>query len=209
MNRDAARNFTLAFIRAMESRGLTHTQLATAIGCSRPNIAEFAKGRIPGPDLAAKLAEAIGEPRLLEYAVKARTINCASCGRAAVARTHRRAYCSDGCQRIGYTLGRRAMSEPELAIMSELTILRGAVDAFCRSCEPEGVCRQAECALRLASPLPLATGRPGPIPARTHGWTPDRRATSAAWMRAEWKENGQHRRAAIARGVKTKREVAA
>lgn len=31
-----------------------------------------------------------------------------------------------------------------------------AVDAMCRSCEPEGLCQQPECPLRAFSPLPLA-----------------------------------------------------
>lgn len=31
-----------------------------------------------------------------------------------------------------------------------------AIDAMCRSCEPEGLCREEECPLRAFSPLPLA-----------------------------------------------------
>ena len=37
--------------------------------------------------------------------------------------------------------------------------LASAIDAMCRSCEPEGACAQPECALRAFSPLPMR-GRP-------------------------------------------------
>jgi len=33
--------------------------------------------------------------------------------------------------------------------------LQAAIDEMCRSCEPEGMCRTPDCALRLFSPLPL------------------------------------------------------
>lgn len=43
----------------------------------------------------------------------------------------------------------------------ERKALRQAVLAMCRSCEPDGVCMQADCPLRPVSPLPLTQGKQG------------------------------------------------
>lgn len=208
MNQGASRAFTEAFTTAVAKSGLNLTQLGVALGCTRQNVRELQRGRIPGPNVASRLAEALDQPELLRLAIKARGIHCAVCGQPATALTSRRRYCSDACWRIGYTLGRRAPSEVEMAILEELNGARSAIDAFCRSCEPEGVCRQAECPLRMMSPLPLVTARARPVPPRNHGWTPGRRKRASEVMVAEWRENGTHRRAAITRGIRAKRAVA-
>ncbi len=44
-------------------------------------------------------------------------------------------------------------------VRAERDQLRGAVASFCRGCEPEGICRTADCQLRPVSPLPLITLR--------------------------------------------------
>lgn len=48
--------------------------------------------------------------------------------------------------------GRRVES-----VQQRLDVARVAVDAFCRSCEPDGYCQTPECELRPVSPLPLVT----------------------------------------------------
>lgn len=45
---------------------------------------------------------------------------------------------------------------PEIAALQALAVSQGAVHEMCRTCEPEGYCRNVECPLREVSPLPLA-----------------------------------------------------
>lgn len=62
-----------------------------------------------------------------------------------------------------------------------------AVDAMCRSCEPEGICRTVECPLRAVSPLPFIpmvdVGLAGPVDrSNVHG--PEANAKRSASMKA-------------------------
>lgn len=49
---------------------------------------------------------------------------------------------------------------PEIASLQALAMSQGAVHEMCRTCEPEGYCRNIECPLREVSPLPLAGDDP-------------------------------------------------
>jgi hypothetical protein len=50
-------------------------------------------------------------------------------------------------------LARRRLTDAE---RDRLRVLERGVAAFCRACEPDGVCHMARCELRPVSPLPLA-----------------------------------------------------
>lgn len=63
-----------------------------------------------------------------------------------------------------------------------------AIDAMCRGCEPEGLCRTAECPLRAFSPLPLAGSftanrRPTEMREVEGAWGPTHRAHMLAVTR--------------------------
>jgi hypothetical protein len=75
-------------------------------------------------------------------------------------------------------------------------LLQQSVDAMCRGCEPEGVCRTEECPLRNFSPLPLAkhdVGEPRTsFQIHAAGWTPKRRQAFAAAMTAAHADPERH-----------------
>lgn len=56
----------------------------------------------------------------------------------------RRDFCSDRCRTMANRRPDKRRDERQ-----------DAIDAFCASCEPEGLCRTAECELRGFSPLPF------------------------------------------------------
>lgn len=80
-----------------------------------------------------------------------------------------------------------------------------AIDTMCRTCEPEGLCRDGECPLRAFSPLPLAgsytENRPsGQLRRAGHSWDPTNRPkTLAAIQEANekrWNRPGERERMA-------------
>jgi transcriptional regulator with XRE-family HTH domain len=72
-----------------------------------------------------------------------------------------------------------------------------AVEAFCNGCEPDGICRDAECPLRPVSPLPVSAPRPVATPTKAPGrWaSAEAREAQSEDMRRrhaenpEWREN--------------------
>jgi len=78
-----------------------------------------------------------------------------------------------------------------------------AVDAMCRSCEPEGLCRDDVCPLRAFSPLPLAgsytANRPSGLMREAEGsWHPKHRAKTLEAIRdaaqERWNRPGERER---------------
>jgi len=153
--------------RAMAAKGLTQTALARAVGYGATNLHKALAGeRIPAPEVVAALAEALARPSLVDLAVTARTTRCALCD-APFVRHHRKPgtrYCGRPCQRAA--VGRQHRDSVRRKALTETRLLRQRLDqhqlavlAFCRACEPDGVCRNAGCELRPVSPLRLAQGR--------------------------------------------------
>jgi hypothetical protein len=185
---------------------MTYTQVAAGAGCTRQNIREIAEGRVPGPEVADRLGQLLDDPQLLQMATAARRISCAICGRVVFAGTFRRVYCSDDCGHIARALGRKALTERESALIRSRSGLLAAIDAMCLSCEPEGICRTAECPLRAVSPLPLSNGKVGTVPPRLTGWEdPRRKVRTAEHMRQVWATSRAERTEAIVAGIRRKR----
>lgn len=81
-----------------------------------------------------------------------------------------------------------------------LTALQATVAAMCASCEPEGVCRNADCPLRGASPLTLALPRnAGSIAAPGSSWDAENAPKTLAAIRSanadRWSREGERERA--------------
>jgi transcriptional regulator with XRE-family HTH domain len=92
--------------------------------------------------------------------------------------------------------------------------LAGSIDDMCRSCEPEGLCRTPECALRAASPLPLegtfsAQRRASEARKPEGAWGPSHRDGQLAAVRAanerRWSQPGERER----QGEETRTRLAA
>lgn len=175
MNDAAAHRFTIEMEASIKSSGIGINQLAAALGCSRTNVWELRRGRIPRANLAARLASILDNDTLTTLARQARSVTCPTCRSTVQSVTNRKRYCSEACGKIGRLLGRRAPGPVEHVALVHLARTREAVAAFCRSCEPEGVCRQPACQLRPVSPLPCAAAPVElPIPPK-YEWSEVRR----------------------------------
>jgi hypothetical protein len=67
----------------------------------------------------------------------------------------------------------------------QLTVIAASVGAYCRSCEPEGVCHAADCELRPVSPLPLAVSAKEADIARRPPGTHGSPENHEAWLTAQ------------------------
>ena len=145
----AAVTYSAALRLALRERNMTRTQLARAVGVSPEAAGNYLRASyIPRPDIADAIAHVLVSPRLAELASSGRRIRCAICGRATWRGQTRRRYCSKDCWE-------KSRINSSQSIPPGHSIIQAAVDAFCGSCEPEGVCRTPECALQPFSPLPL------------------------------------------------------
>lgn len=127
----------------MESRGATRNSLAAALGVTATMVGYWRLGRyLPAPDKAERLAEELDDARILTYVMQARTRRCGNCGRTFDTMQTRAMYCTLDCQRRAHMKGGRRYDARQEAI-----------DAMCRGCEPEGLCRDDGCALRPFSPF--------------------------------------------------------
>lgn len=137
--------YSVALRDAMHRRGVLSRVLAEAVGVSRNAVCFYREGRyLPRPDVAGRIAEYLDAPELHKLASSGRRIRCVTCGRTVLRGKTRRRYCSAECWRA-------VARNPPLAENAE----RAAIDAYCRGCEPEGVCRTPACPLQPFSPLPL------------------------------------------------------
>jgi hypothetical protein len=112
---------------------------------------------LPRHGTAVRLAEALSWPRLRILAEEARRKTCVVDGREFIddSGSDNRRYCSTSCHEVA-DKGRKGRPTREVAAGAERRAARlvAAIEAMCRSCEPEGMCRTADCPLRPVSPLP-------------------------------------------------------
>lgn len=177
-----ARAFGRELVKACRARDVPLKGLARSIGIGHTALDHYRQGVVlPKTATAYAIAEVLDWPRLAEIVEQARTFVC---GRPGCERTYRhegggpRRYCTPDCQRIAVAqrkgsrrlhqagqkddgrlraaaiaqLRSAARIADERAVAAEISIA-----AYCRGCEPEGLCRTADCPLRPFSPLPLAT----------------------------------------------------
>lgn len=222
--RAAAERFSVILRDAMKRHGIGQVPLAQQTGCAASAVAAWRNGHnLPRLETAMRLAAALGEDRLVTVVRDARSAPCETCGKLFLNEggTPKR-YCSVSCNKVAQAM-RSGVSTRERAIVAERRTRRyvAAVDAFCRGCEPEGLCRDVDCALRPVSPLPLARSEEPRVltvvapPGMQHddAWRASVRAANAErWARPgererasersrrTWSERGPEMAAAISRG---------
>jgi len=126
----------------MEARGLTRQALARELGVSGTMVGYWRVGRyLPSMAALDRLADALNDSTLRNMVRDARTGRC-PCGATFDREQTKRMYCSFACQRAAHRKGGRK-ADPR----------QDAIDAMCRGCEPEGICRDDGCALRPFSPF--------------------------------------------------------
>jgi hypothetical protein len=162
----------------MRSSGLDIATTAKAARVHPTTLSSYRSGSVlPFPVTVARLADALDAPHLVTVAAKARTRDCARCGKTFVSVHHVMRFCSERCRRFhnyGVEKSRRPAPADRLRsqarlipwLESEVKRVEGerdavlaAVAAYCWACEPEGLCRDATSLLREWSPLPLADER--------------------------------------------------
>lgn len=218
--------FGRELIKACQARDVSLNELQRATGVGATSLDNYRMGRIlPKVSVAMALAATLQWPKLGEMIVAARTFTCA---RAGCERTFRndtgapRQFCSEDCVRIKNKLlltaranrrtGQSGMWSPSAAqavrtaragmkIADERqALLMDSIAAMCAGCEPEGVCRTAECPLRPHSPLPLARYESGDprtnADIRAASWTPERRERYIAALNERWAKPGAREAAA-------------
>jgi transcriptional regulator with XRE-family HTH domain len=152
---------------ACHSKGMTLVQLADEIGMAASALYHLSRGsRTPTIQSAEAIATALDAPYLAAAAVEMRKKSCVVCGATFVDRgtTLNARCCGMACSRTLRARKDRIVrveSNAHAAIVARrrLRLYSDAVVAFCRACEPEGLCRSEACELRSVSPLPMATMR--------------------------------------------------
>jgi hypothetical protein len=159
--------FATELDRALRIRRRSPWEVARETGLDATQLGKLRAGRCqPTLQTADILAEALDWDGLVSFALAARTRQCVICERDFVA-TDKQAlarYCGDDCKAAAHrrrTALRKAAKVGRQGVLERhhLRELREAVAAFCRACEPDGLCRTPECNLRAVSPLPLVLRR--------------------------------------------------
>lgn len=155
----AARRFGAELDRAMRTRGIGRRRLAATMGMrSASIIAHWRSGAgVPRLEKAVQLADALSWDKLVEIVQSARESACDTCGTPFLNEgCGPKRYCSARCRDVKAKI-RSGTSTRQRADLAERRLHEyiAAVTEMCRSCEPEGLCRMRDCALRAVSPLPV------------------------------------------------------
>lgn len=132
---------------AMKKHGVTMHDLSTASGMGYRSIRAYYYGERPVP------------PSVV-IALSAATIAASSRTAVAEARSEERSALRQRIAALEVSLRYARRNARRGAPGTELAVYQDAVDAMCRSCEPETeMCRQSDCSLRPVSPYPLVIRR--------------------------------------------------
>lgn len=143
----------------MARRGVTARELHRATGLSETAISNWFHGlKTPMPECVVKLSDALQDSRLTNLYARLMQGTCV-CGKtfARLSTKPKQAYCSMRCNRREWQRRKFGFKNQQRAYVAERLVseFSTAVVAFCKACEPDGVCAQSKCPLRSVSPLPL------------------------------------------------------
>lgn len=145
----------------MRRKGIGKVPLSAAAGVTKSAIGEYRHGRnLPTRQTAARIAYALGSPKLLAIVEDARRGECATCG-SLVWQDYGRPtlYCSVACRSIGGALHhaekRRGTRADREMLIGTLDAYRMAVGDFCGGCPDNqyGACANTGCDLYAVTPL--------------------------------------------------------
>jgi hypothetical protein len=150
--------------RTLRRKEVSSAELARMVDVSYDSIRYWIAGRwFPTYRTAQRVAYALESDHLLNLAKRLRTVSCEHCNKTFVATgkgTPAR-FCSSRCRNYRWDVRRHKALAVERRERNgrELAVYRTAVERMCHACEPDGLCRMAECELRNVSPFPLADER--------------------------------------------------
>lgn len=162
----------------MRAEGVKARDVAEATGLSLNIIYEYTHGRyLPQLDAAQRVADALMAPELVQIVKQDRYKRCelTSCRRP-FWRTGPQKFCSSECTTLAAKGLTRDAPHPAL----------DAIDEMCRSCEPEGVCRNDGCPLRSFSTMPYA-----PVVKVEYIGDHERAARRANWRAKWWRQQSK------------------
>lgn len=143
--------------KAMRKTHLSAYEIAKRSGLDISTILGIHDGGgMPMHQTVVALAEILDQPMLAEMSAAMRTHTCPVCGTRFVdmSRRRNRVYCSKRCLGANSQRVRRGNhARTSVITANRLAAFTEAVAAYCRGCEPEGICRDDECSLRPVSPL--------------------------------------------------------
>lgn len=151
--------FSAELKRAMTTRRMTRPDIVKATGACSTLAKRWIDGdAYPDHDTVVVLGEALHWPSLVARSIEDRTGTCVACGGPTFTTrgSRRPRFCGPVCtRRVADRVRNGRRKQHSLGVVtSQRDRLREAVEAFCRDCEPEGICRDEECRLRGVSPLP-------------------------------------------------------
>ena len=156
----ARQRWTPMLRRAMNERRVLQSDLAASIGVDPSTVHDWMHARgFPMLALSQAVAEALSRPALHAVAIELRTKVCVDCGASFVdsGKQLKAKYCGRRCQDSASAVrSRKGRDALNYLNGRRLALYRRTVDAFCWDCEPEGICRNAECPIQVSrlSPLP-------------------------------------------------------
>jgi DNA-binding XRE family transcriptional regulator len=161
---NTAGRFAAELVKAQKVRGVTNVELARRVGVRPEWISTLRRGeQMPGHQLAVAMAEALTWDGLVPLSLAKRTGTCETCAMPFLSLErggNPRRFCGRGCKLTAQRRRRIGRTSRTTAVQRHrLSKLQAAITAYCRGCEPEGLCRDSECELRPVSPLPLARMR--------------------------------------------------
>ncbi len=127
----------------MERDGYSRIGLAVALQVSPTMVGYFRYGRyLPSLVVFHRLDELFGDTILRQVVIEARTGRCPCGATFDREQKSRRRYCTQRCQTQASRKGG-----------AKFDARQDAIDAMCRGCEPDAICRDDSCALRPFSPF--------------------------------------------------------
>lgn len=146
--------------RALRARNQTRPDLVRATGACTTLVKKWIAGEsYPDHPTVVLMADHLDWPQLVERSIADRTGTCEACDGPAF--TTRGAspprFCGTRCRRRALDRRRngRVLTQDRKVLRYRLEEHQDAVRAYCFGCQPEAICRDAECALRPVSPLPF------------------------------------------------------
>lgn len=152
--------FAYELREAVSKRGVLLQDLADEVEISRSAMSKLYNGHtVPRYHTAERLAQVLEWPNLIGGINKIRGVRCETCNRETVSLgTRPRKYCSARC--AGTARSKRlSAGKYENSFLHRLRLeeYQEAIAAFCKGCEPEGICRDNTCPIQAGgiSPLPF------------------------------------------------------
>lgn len=158
-NQQRRKAFAEEFRRALDRNNATASSLAQQLSLSYHRVHHWYSGRsLPSYQTVTLIAGFLGDDELERAGIALNQRTCANCGVEYLQQSPqgRSFLCSKKCrqenERVRTKSGKSSVARTKYTAVD---VYLSSLEKFCRGCEPGGVCKNSDCALRPVSPLPL------------------------------------------------------